>query len=378
MADVREVPRNGYRVLSTFSGCGGSCLGFEMAGFEVVGASEFVPVAAQTYRANHPGVLVDTGDVRALDPERWMESLGIERGVDVMEGSPPCASFSTSGRRSKGWGQVKAYSDRTQRTDDLFYEFARVRDGVQPKVFVAENVAGLVKGVSKGYFKEILARLREGYRVEARVLDAQWLGVPQARSRLIFVGVRDDLDAEPAFPSPLPYRYGISDVLPGLRSVSQRWPGSGLRVAQQVGRPIGAIRSEIDWQDWHLTGDALTHDPETGQRIALDDLAIGRAYDQMRPGRSSERYQNLSRPALGRPAGTITATTAAVQAAGVAHPTERRKFTLAELRVLASFPEDFVLTGTYAQRAERIGRAVPPLMMAAIAEAIRDDVLPKC
>src|SRR5207248_5858022 len=123
--------------------------------------------------------------------------------VDVMEGSPPCASFSTAGKRQAGWGQVRPYSDTRQRTDDLFFEFARLVRGVRPKVFVAENVSGLVKGTAKGYFKEILRALKGcGYRVEARLLDAQWLGVPQVRQRIIFVGVREDLGVGPAFPKP--------------------------------------------------------------------------------------------------------------------------------------------------------------------------------
>ena len=96
-------------------------------------------------------------------------------------------------------------------------------DELRPKAFVAENVAGLVRGVARGYFKRILAALKEpGYRVEARLLDAQWLGVPQTRQRLIFVGVRDDLGARrrpsPAARPPLP----AGRRLPGRASGSRR------------------------------------------------------------------------------------------------------------------------------------------------------------
>src|SRR5262249_48769124 len=141
--------------------------------------------------------------------------------IDVLEGSPPCASFSTAGKRDKGWGRVRPYSDTRQRTDDLFFEFARLVAGLRPKVFVAENVSGLVKGVAKGYFLQVLPALKAaggGYRVTAKLLDAQWLGVPQARQRLFFVGVRADLGLEPAFPAPLPYRYSIRDALPWVRA----------------------------------------------------------------------------------------------------------------------------------------------------------------
>jgi DNA (cytosine-5)-methyltransferase 1 len=85
------------------------------------------------------------------------------------------------------------------------------------KTFVAENVSGLVKGTAKGWFIEVLRALKpSGYRVSARLLDAQWLGVPQMRQRIIFVGVREDLRLEPTHPEPLPYRYSVRDALPHL------------------------------------------------------------------------------------------------------------------------------------------------------------------
>jgi DNA (cytosine-5)-methyltransferase 1 len=341
MDEVAEVRgTTGYRIVSTFSGCGGSCLGFEMAGFEVLRAHEFVSAAVEAYRANHPGVPVDSRDIRKVTSEDLLEAIGLDVGsLDVLEGSPPCASFSTAGKREKDWGKVKRYSDRAQRSDDLFFEFARLVEGTQPRAFVAENVSGLVKGTAKGYFIEILRRLREaGYRVEARLLDAQWLGVPQARKRLIFVGVRSDLVDEtgapiaPAFPDPLPYRYSFTDA-------------------------VAALRAPVE--------------PETDIRR----FAIGREWERTPIGGTSDRYFSLARPHPFRPSPTITATTSVPGAAGVTHPTECRKLSIAELRRICAFPDDFVLTGSYTERAERLGRSVPPLMMRAVAEAVRDRVL---
>ena len=97
--------------------------------------------------------------------------------------------------------QVKKYSDADQRTDDLFFEYARILRELRPRVFVAENVSGLVRGTAHT-FSTFSALKASGYRVACRALDAQWLGVPQARVRLIFVGVREDLDARSAFPKP--------------------------------------------------------------------------------------------------------------------------------------------------------------------------------
>jgi DNA (cytosine-5)-methyltransferase 1 len=374
MDDVRDAAPNGLRVVSTFSGAGGSCLGFALAGFTTVYASEFVALAADTYAANAPGVPLDRRDIREVSGEqvRALAEIG-DAEIDVLEGSPPCASFSACGRGSEGWGVARPYSGTSQRVDDLFWEYARLRDELRPRVFVAENVQGLIRGVSRGYFKEIIARLSEGYRVEARVLDAQWLGVPQARKRVIFIGVRADLDAAPAFPKPLPYRYSIADALPELERVTARNGQHFARVENPTHRPVNTLTADEQMR-WEVVGGRTETDPETGERITLDGYAIAPAYDQLKQGEGSDRYLNLVRSSFSRPAPTITAVTN-VGAAALTHPSERRKFTLGELRALASFPADFALTGTYRQRAERIGRAVPPLMMRAIATTIRDEVL---
>lgn len=345
MAEIAPVPPNGFAVVSTFSGCGGSCLGFKMAGFRVLWASEFVPAAQQTYKANHPGVPLDTRDIRRVQPQEILAAVGRGPGeIDVLEGSPPCASFSTAGKRQAGWGRVRPYSDTKQRTDDLFFEFARLLKGLQPRAFVAENVSGLVKGVAKGCFKAILGELKGcGYRVEARLLDAQWLGVPQMRLRLIFVGVRNDLGLAPAFPRPLPYRYSVRDALPWLSARDA--PGDGC--------PL--VEPEAD----------------------IGRYAIGREWEKLRPGEQSERYLNLIRAHPDRPCNTLTAPAGLTSAATVVHPTEKRRFSIAELKRLCAFPDDFVLTGSYAQQWERLGRAVPPLMMFYVARTLRDEVLCK-
>lgn len=359
MDDVAKVRgTNGYKVVSTFSGCGGACLGFEMAGYDVVWANEFVPEAQNTYRLNHPTTLLDTRDIREVHPQDIVEATGIGIGdLDVFEGSPPCASFSTSGKREKAWGREKAYSDTVQRADDLFFEYARLLRGLQPKTFTAENVTGLVRGKAIGYFKLILEDLRSaGYDVTARVLDASLLGVPQARQRLIFVGVRRDLvekyGVKPAHPKPLPYRYSIAQVLPS------------------VGKGAVAPRG------FDIPAEPLTHDPETGHKIDIGAYAIAAEWDKLTSGAAStSRYINFRVPELHKPVGTITAMGGQVGAASVVHPTQRRKFTLAELRALSSFPPDFELTGKFEQRWERIGRSVPPLMARAIAETIRVEIL---
>ncbi len=341
MAEVAAVPWNGFRVASCFSGCGGSSLGYKIAGFKVVWANEFVPAARKCYRANHPGTILDRRDIREIDPKEILDAIKnatprFNGTLDLLDGSPPCSSFSSAGRREKDWGRVKKYSDVRQRTDDLFAEFLRILRGVRPLTCVIENVAGLLKGVSKGTFLDVIKALADaGYRAEARLLDGQWLGVPQSRKRLIFVGVRDDLGVAPAHPFPLPYRYCLADAFAGLHS-----------------KPI---ERESD----------------------ISTFAIGKEWRKLRPGEQSEKYFSLIRPSLLEPCPTVTQTGGCPSAAGVTHPVFCRKFSLAELRRVCGFPDDFVLRGTYSQNWERLGRAVPPPMMAAVAATVRDRVLRK-
>jgi DNA (cytosine-5)-methyltransferase 1 len=429
MEQIAAIPLNGYRAISTFSGCGGSSLGYRMAGFKIVWANEFIKSAAASYRANFPETTIDPRDIRQVTPAAILRATGLKKGeLDLLDGSPPCASFSTAGKVARDWGKVKAYSETKQRTDDLFFEYIRILRGLAPKVFVAENVAGLVKGAAKGYFLEILAELKAaGYCVAARVLDAQWLGVPQSRTRLIFVGVRDDLNLLPAFPKPLAYRYSVRDALPEpFDSKGQEYDlskpapticgGDTLGLApfqfevewvaiehpngfdghapQSLDKPMPAIQASRPVRLMTKAGPrsaslpaptVLTHGRRrhTTSELTIEaeaDMtryAVGKEWAKLAPGEQSSRYFNLVRAAPGAPSPAITVEGKKAHAASVAHPTECRKFSIAELRRICAFPDDFILVGTYAQQWERLGRAVPPLMMRAIAETVRDEILAK-
>jgi len=337
MDEIRNIKPNGFNVISTFAGAGGSSLGYRMAGFKVLWVNEFVAAARNSYRANAEDyTIINATDIRKLSPEAILSEAKIEPGqIDVLDGSPPCASFSMNGNRDIDWGKVKTYSDKGQRTDDLFFEFIRILEGIKPKIFVAENVSGLVAGRAKGYFLEILEAMKSaGYTVEARLLDAKWLGVPQNRRRLIFIGVRSDLEIKPVFPKPFSYRYSVKDALEDK---------AGL----------------------------LPPEPET----SMEGYAIEGEARKLKMGGRSQKYFNLSRAADYLPCRTICASWGHGGVASVFHPTEFRKFSISEVKRLCSFPTDFKLTEGYKKQWERLGRAVPPLMMKAIAQTIRDKVL---
>lgn len=498
MEEIRAIPPNGYTAVSTFSGAGGSCTGYRMVGFRVLWASEFIDAAAETYAANHPETILDRRDIREVSGADILAACGLHAGeLDLLDGSPPCAAFSTAGKREEGWGKVKPYSDKSQRVDDLFFEYVRLLRELQPKTFIAENVSGLVKGTSKGYFKEILKELRgAGYAVYVKLLDAQWLGVPQMRQRIIFMGIRNDLAAlsgvEPAFPKPLSYRYTVRDAIGPLLAGETVIHGSGGQFVNHgdvTDRPAPTIRGggktahngQIDdfrvihdtrggfssggdvtdrpaptvkaggdlsnggaSRDFRVVHDtsglfsqgdvtdrpcpAITNgkgglnayhfqveddDPPEDlrisarvgpqfQRVPVDPdapcnaiiasaheqrfevepessiagFAIEREWEKLKPGESSERYYMLTRSAEDGPSPTVTAIGGhSGGTAGVTHPTERRKFSIAELKRICAFPDDYVLTGSYAQQWERCGRAVPPVMMYHIAKTVVEDVL---
>lgn len=337
MAEVEKLEWNGFNVVSTFSGGGGSCTGYRMAGYRVLYANEFIPAAQETYKANHKSSYLDPRDIRKVSADDILQIVGLKTGeIDLFDGSPPCSAFSTAGKREKGWGKTKAYSDDAQQVvDDLFFEYCRLLNGLQPKVFVAENVSGLVKGSAKGYFKNILYALKGcGYNVKAQVLNAAWLGVPQARERLIFIGVRKDICREPVFPRPFEHFYTVSDAL------------------------NNCISSTKEIED-----------------ASSEGYAVGEQLKKLRAGQKSDKYFQLVRASWNKPCGTITAEGRKTHAASIAHPDRCGKFSIPELRRICAFPDDYVFTGDYHQQYERMGRSVPPLMMRAISATIRDEIL---
>jgi DNA (cytosine-5)-methyltransferase 1 len=317
-------------MISLFTGAGGACLGYRRAGFLCVAASEFIESARETYLANFPGTPVDPRDVRLVRGHELLD-LGAVGEVDFIEGSPPCSAFSVSGKLAGGWGKARSYSSTAQRVDDLLLEFARLVDEIRPRAFAAENVAGLARGVSKGFLIDLVSALRKSsYRVKAMVLDAAALGVPQRRRRVFVVGIRGDLGRDPEFPVPIGRLRTVREALVGVPAPS---------VPEEAGPSI-------------------------------DRFAIGREAARLAPGESSSRYQNLVRAPLDGPCPTITQTAGVAGAASVVHPTEPRKFSVPELRRLCGFPDDFVLVGSYRERVERLGRAVPPPMAEAVGRTV--------
>jgi DNA (cytosine-5)-methyltransferase 1 len=400
MPEISAIPWNGLKVASTFSGCGGSCLGYRMAGFRVVWANEFISAAQDSYNANKsPECYLDKRDIKTVEAEEILKQTGLKKGeLDLFDGSPPCQAFSTAGKRHKGWGKDRQYENGVaQKNEQLFDEYIRLVDGLQPRVFVAENVSGLVKGTAKGMFLEILAALKGcGYRVKCKVLDAQWLGVPQTRRRVIFIGVREDLNCEPVHPSPLSYRYSVRDALPWIQK-ARNDPRGQFPIQEAAGTPCFTItisnRNHIEVEEVPPLPPSVAKGNRLMQRTADPDkpsptitcaspgndtlLAVEPEAKIITDPASDAKGRLVGKEwSVADPLGTVTA--AGLDGGNkpkVVDSTGKRKFSIAELRRICAFPDDFILTGSYAQQWERLGNSVPPVMMFHIAKTIRDEML---
>lgn len=297
---------NAPTVISTFAGAGGSSLGYSMAGYRELLAVEWDDNAVETFRLNFPGVPVYHGDIAKLDVIDCMALAGLTgpRQLDVLDGSPPCQGFSTAGKRILD-------DPRNQ----LFREYVRLLRGLQPKVFVMENVSGMVKGKMKLVFAEIMRELKaSGYVVSARLLNAMYFNVPQSRERMIFIGVREDLGIAPSHPKAQTRPICALCVTEGVAD----------KVANPAGpRAFNVAQRKLSHHKPAPTLDANALVPGSAAPFDLTGVRIG-----------AERYA-----------------------------------------VIGSYPGAFEFSGTWKHKLVRIGNSVPPLFMRAIARHIRETML---
>lgn len=327
-----------FTVVSTFAGCGGSSLGYKWAGGKVLAAIEWDQNAVDTYRLNHQGTPVLHRDIASVTVDELLALTGLEVGeLDILDGSPPCQGFSTAGKRQMD-------DDRNQ----LFREYARLLAGLRPRVFIMENVSGMVKGKMRVLFVEILKELKaQGYRVSARLLNAAYFGVPQTRERMIFIGVHNDLNIEPSHPSAKTRPIALRDAFACL-------PDN---------------RSEVyEYPDWlKLAVKDIKRRETTGDRTKATAF---RKYKG-----TSGSAMNYVRLAWDQPSTTVCKSF--ISQAWLGHPDDERFINEVELKRIASYPDAFEFVGTFKQKVERIGNSVPPRFMQAIAEHVYANILSK-
>lgn len=182
------------KVFSCFACGGGSTMGYKLAGFDVIGCNEIDPRMMAAYVANHHPKYSFLEDIRTFKnrtdlPEELYH-------LDILDGSPPCSSFSMAGSREDGWGVEKKFREgqSEQVLDTLFFDFIDLAKKLQPKVVIAENVKGLLLGEAREYYKKISFCFEDaGYEIQDFLLNAADMGVPQTRERVFFIGLRKDL-----------------------------------------------------------------------------------------------------------------------------------------------------------------------------------------
>jgi DNA (cytosine-5)-methyltransferase 1 len=187
------------KVFSCFACGGGSTMGYKLAGFDVLGCNEIDPKMIEAYKANHNPKYAFLEPIQTF---KLRNDLPDELyNLDILDGSPPCSSFSMAGNREKDWGKEKVFREgqSEQVLDTLFFDFIDLAKKLQPKIVVAENVSGLMMGEAKQYVIKIYNAFKEaGYelKIQPYLLDASTMGVPQRRRRVFFIALRKDL-AEP-------------------------------------------------------------------------------------------------------------------------------------------------------------------------------------
>ena len=176
------------KVFSTFSCGGGSSMGYKRAGFQVIGNVEIDPKINKMYVANNHPKYNYNMDLREFNE---LDDLPDELyGIDILDGSPPCTTFSMAGKREHTWGKTKKFREgqKEQTLDDLFFVFLDTVEKLKPKIVIAENVVGIVQGNAKGYCNEIVKRFRGmNYDLQIFHLNAATMDVPQKRERIFFI-----------------------------------------------------------------------------------------------------------------------------------------------------------------------------------------------
>lgn len=333
------------RLISLFSGCGGMDLGFKNAGFNIVWANDFDSDAQKIYSLNIGEI--DNRNI-LLVPED-----DIPDG-DILTAGFPCQPFSNAGNR-KGVHDSRGM---------LYKECLRIIEKKMPKVIVFENVKGLLsskyldgRNLADVIVEDLSTMNNVGYNVVYRLINASDYGVPQNRQRVIFIGVRKDLNKSFTFPRAL--------------------PKDNLTLRHILDVPENASNN-IDWPFSPQALDMVEHIPEGGswKDVPYEHLALRfrKIRDNMQKYHSPNFYRRFSRDEI---CGTITAS-AQPENCGIIHPTENRRFTVREVARIQTFPDDFKfvtdslkdITAMY----KVIGNAVPVNLAYNIASAIMEQI----
>lgn len=315
-----------YTAIELFAGAGGLALGIEKAGFTTLGLIELDRDAAATLKKNRPGWRViheDIANISCLDLEEYFE---IRRGeLDLLSGGAPCQAFSYAGKRL-GLEDARG---------TLFYHYAAFLQKLQPKMFLFENVRGLLthdKGRTFDTIKNIFEQT--GYTIKKRVLNAWDYGVPQKRERLITIGIRTDLlgKIDFTFPDGHDYKPVLRDILPNCPI------GPGVSYGENKRKIFELVPPGGYWRDI---------DPQIAKEYMKSCWNMG-----------GGRTGILRRMSLDEPSLTVLTSPSQKQTERC-HPMEARPFTVRENARCQTFPDEWQFCGNVHSQYRQVGNAVP-------------------
>lgn len=339
VVDVTNVKASKkYTAVELFAGAGGLALGLEQAGFEEAGLVELDKWACSTLRRNRPNWNVIEGDVVKVAEEGIKNYLEENEEVDLLSGGYPCQAFSYAGHKM-GLEDVRG---------TMFYYYAKILSQLMPKVFLAENVKGLVshdEGKTLQSMIEVFSSI--GYTVKWKVHNAVNYNVAQKRERIIIIGVRNDLvdKAEYKFPKEYDYKPTLKDALKEVPlSEGAKYPEKKRKVLELV--PAGGC--------WVNLPDEIAKE------------YMGASYYSGGGKRGMARRISWYEPCL-----TLTCSPAQKQTERC-HPDETRPFTVREYARIQSFPDDWEFEGAMSQMYKQIGNAVPVELAKAVGLSIVD------
>ena len=345
-----EFTKDKGTVFSCFACGGGSTMGYKLAGFDVIGMNEIDPKMAECYIDNHKPKYSFVEDIRDfVTRDELPEEL---YSLDILDGSPPCSSFSMSGNREKDWGKQKKFREgqAEQTLDDLFFYFIDLTKRLKPRVVIAENVKGIILGNAIKYAREIYKQFDEaGYYCQHFLLNAADMGVPQKRERVFFICLRKDL-AEPFL-----YQKDMFTKIPKLNLVFKE--------------------KHIPFKDI-LTEETNIHCDKSEKMFPIWEKWVslcepGKDFGSIKHEDKTSKLFNCSKVDNNKPVQTITA-----KFDGAGFFTEsNRHLNLHELILASSFPLDYNFKNQPGQYIT--GMSVPPLMIAKIAQQVYNQWLSK-
>ncbi len=334
------------RVFSCFACGGGSTMGYKLAGFDVIGFNEIDRKMADLYGKNHRPEFEFVEAIQ--DFVKWGEFPDELYHLDILDGSPPCSSFSMSGNREKDWGKEKQFREgqTKQVLDTLFFDFIALAKELQPKVVIAENVKGILLGNAKAYARRILVEFdRAGYVVKEFVLNASKMGVPQRRERVFFIAIRKDLAYL------LPQQQGV---------LFAEFPALDMHF-NEPSIVFDDFRTKDNDHHWTDHDQKVWEQRKQGDRKYADVLE-----------RIENRYSNFNSSFIY--GNEVPPTLQATEAAKMVLFDEPRRMSTTEMKLCQSFPLDYDFGTDNAAKIQYVlGMSVPPVMMAQIANRLYNE-----